>query len=389
MSDVCKWIFATILLGALITSPTLIAQETVPNVSSSDEQPETTATDGSENPQPAAVTQESSSEATEPDRPSARPTLAELMKEFRSLEKFAKRLRVIEQQGVTFDSEKTQNSFGMERVGQLHRVGREFVTRGNHHEATVLAESKAGPSTEIEQRIHPDSGTSVSERIPEPAITSEVNDMPFVVAAWSPKSDAEKAISRLVLVFFQDKARRAVPAVLIRHGLETIALTTSPATIVPENIEHAIDRTFLEFFDRENVPTTYADFSTPDLVMHVAKEQLTSFQLENPVTLKSGDVLSAILMHGQADLEVTPYAARVTAVDQKTTWQLPSHGLNDEFIGLIQIDQRLPEGTPLFKDGQLAGITLLGARFMKDDVLGSYVVPASRILEVLQQLKIE
>ena len=77
-----------------------------------------------------------------------------------------------------------------------------------------------------------------------------------------------------MLVVFEDKARRAVSAVLIRHGLETIALTTSPATIVPESIAHAIDRTFLEFFDRENVPTTYSDYSTPDLVLHVAKEQL-------------------------------------------------------------------------------------------------------------------
>ena len=233
------------------------------------------------------------------------------------------------------------------------------------------------------------SGKSDSERTPEPAVVTSAEENAFPPPAWRPKSEAEKATSRLVLVFFQDKARRAVPALLIRHGNETIALTTGPATIVPENIEHAIDRTFLEFYDRENVPTTYADFSTPDLFLHVAKEQLTSFQLKNPVTLKTGDVLSAILMHGQADLEVTADAARITAVDQRTTWQLPSHNLNREFTGLFQIDKRLPEGTPLFKNGELAGITLLGTRFMKDDFPGSYVVSASRIVEVLQQLKIE
>ena len=255
--------------------------------------------------------------------------------------------------------------------------------------SSPVSETKAGPSTQLEPRIEPDSGTSVSELIPEPAFTSEENDTPFAITRWRPKSEAEKAIGRLVLVFFEDKARRAVPALLIQHGQETIALTAGPATIVPGNIEHAIDRTFLEFYDRENVPTTYADFSTPDLALHIAKEQLNSFRLDNPVTLKTDDRLSAILMHGQADFEVTADAARITAVDQKTTWQLPSHNLNREFTGLIQIDKRLPEGTPLFKDGELAGITLLGTRFMKDDVPGSYVVPASRIVEVLQQLKIE
>ncbi len=60
----------------------------------------------------------------------------------------------------------------------------------------------------------------------------------------------------------------------------------------------------------------------------------------------------------QADFEVTANAARAIAVDQKTPWILPSHSINREFTGLVQIDQRLPEGTPLFKDGELAGITL-------------------------------
>ena len=69
--------------------------------------------------------------------------------------------------------------------------------------------------------------------------------------------------------------------------------------------------------------------------------------------------------------------------------ELPSHNVTREFTGLVQIDQRLPEGTPLFKHGELARITLLGTRFMKEDVPGSYVVPASRTFEVLRQVKTE
>ena len=217
-------------------------------------------------------------------------------------------------------------------------------------------------------------------------------DDPFVrIRSWRPKSEAEKAIGRLVLVFFQDQARRAIPALLIKHGKDTIAVTTGPAEIVPENVGHAIDREFLEFRDGslvDEMATSSVDFPAPDLRFHLAKEHRTTFQLDKPAAVTSGDVLLA-LMQGQVDFEVTAKAARVIALDQKTTWQLPSHSIDREFTGLLQIDQRLPEGTPLFKDGDLAGITLLGTRFMKDDVPGSFVVPASRIVEVLQQLKTE
>ncbi len=186
------------------------------------------------------------------------------------------------------------------------------------------------------------------------------------------------------------KDHRMVPSVMVKHGERTLALTVGPATIVPDNTPHAIDRTFLEFYNRDDVPTEYSqELEFPDLRAYEAKESLTKFQLENPVTLELSDQLSAIINHGQSDFKVKTDAARVTAVEQSTIWELPSHNLTREFSGLIQIDQRLPEGTPLFKNGELAGITLLGTRFMKDDVPGSYVVPANRIFEVLRQVKTE
>jgi hypothetical protein len=213
-------------------------------------------------------------------------------------------------------------------------------------------------------------------------------DHSFVRGEFSPKSDAEKSIGRLVLVFANDVARRMVPALMVKHGERTLAMTVGPATIVPDDTPHAIDRTFLEFYNRDDVPTEYSqELEFPDLRAYEAKESLTEFQLENPVTVELSDQLSAIINHGQADFKVTSRAARVTALEQSTTWELPSHNVTREFTGLVQIDQRLPEGTPLFKDGELAGITLLGTRFMKDDVPGSYVVPASRIFEVLRQVE--
>lgn len=204
-----------------------------------------------------------------------------------------------------------------------------------------------------------------------------------------PVSDAEKAIARMVFVFFQDEARRAVPGLMIDHGTETLVLTSGSASIVPDGVGHAIDQTFLEFSGETDVEAEFFVTKTADIRFHRAKPGLTKFQLTEPVDLALGDSLSAIILSGQPNLRVTPKAARISALDQATTFSLATHKFRHEFSGLVQIDTRLPEGTPLFKNGQLAGITLLGTRFMKDDVPGSYVVPAGRIHEVLQQLKIE
>lgn len=216
-------------------------------------------------------------------------------------------------------------------------------------------------------------------------ISTESNAF-FPASSWRPRSDAEKAIARLVLAFNRDQTKR-VPAVMIQHGNKTIAVTAGPATIVPDDVPPAIDREFLEFYDRDDVATQYSNFSASDLHITIANENLTEFTLEDRVTLHAGDALTAILMHGQEDFEVTPDAARVTAVEQEATFELPSHNIKHQYTGLVQIDQRLPEGTPLFQNGKLAGLTLLGTRFMKDGVEGSYVVPASRIAEVVGELK--
>lgn len=246
--------------------------------------------------------------------------------------------------------------------------------------------SRRDPSTETQFN-----DPNAASRSNLQGVTGEATaDHSFFREESPPKSDAEKSVGRLVLVFADDAARRMVPALMVKHGERTLALTVGPATIVPDNTPHAIDRTFLEFYNRDDVPVEYStEFEFPDLRMYLAKESVSAFQLENSATVELSDHLSAIINHGQADFKVTPRAARVTALEQSTTWELPSHNVTREFSGLIQIDQRLPEGTPLFKNGELAGITLLGTRFLKDDVPGSYVVPASRIFEVLQKLKLE
>ncbi len=62
-----------------------------------------------------------------------------------------------------------------------------------------------------------------------------------------PATEAERAIARLVLVYFEDRSRRAVPAVLMNAGSRTLVVTTGPAVVIPDGTEPAIDRAFLSF----------------------------------------------------------------------------------------------------------------------------------------------
>ncbi len=308
---------------------------------------------------------------------------------------------------IATDTRKTAESSGnvspferleLKRIGGYWKVSKLISDKALREVAALLAvsdstDTKPPASKEGPNQSAIPSDVSGPETITPPA--DPVVSGPVAVEATvsdntqPPVSDTEKAIARMVFVFFQDEARRAVPGLLIDRGSETLVITVGPASIVPDGVAHAIDRSFLEVAGEPSVETMIFDTKTADIIIARAKAGLTTFQLKEPVLLEIGDSLSAIQLQGRQQLRVTPNAARITAMNQSTTFELESHRFLHEFSGLVQIDQRLPEGTPLFKDGQLAGITLLGTRFMKVDVPGSYVVPAGRIHEVLQQLKPE
>jgi hypothetical protein len=54
---------------------------------------------------------------------------------------------------------------------------------------------------------------------------------------------------------------------------------------------------------------------------------------------------------------------------------------------LVEVDRSLPEGTPLFKAGKLAGLVLLGSRFLGETSNKSYVVPVDRIAALCSRLE--
>lgn len=205
-----------------------------------------------------------------------------------------------------------------------------------------------------------------------------------------PKTAAEKAIARLVLVFFRDQSRRAIPGILVDAGSETCVVTAGPAGIIPEGAPHAVDRTFLEFPNRPPVEAVYQPQSTKELFVYRTQQKLTDYQPSESVSLAVGDELAAMYPGSSQQLRVTPQAARIVSFNNQAELKLPplTNGMH-RFEGLVQLDRSLPEGTPLFKEGQLAGLTLLGTRFLGKKAQKSYMLPIERIAAFCRDLKFD
>ena len=187
-------------------------------------------------------------------------------------------------------------------------------------------------------------------------------------------------MATLELVFYRDKSRRVLPAVTFISGAETFVITTGPATIVPDGTPHAIDWAFLlQVNETRPIAAEYDPRSTAELFVYRADGKFSSFRLKDSVTVAVGDSLSAISKLAPDGWVVNPSAATVTSLDAKVDFKLQDRKVHHKFSKLIAIDKSMPEGTPLFKGGRLAGITLLGTRFLGKDAGRSYVVPAERI----------
>jgi beta-lactamase regulating signal transducer with metallopeptidase domain len=201
--------------------------------------------------------------------------------------------------------------------------------------------------------------------------------------ARGPELDDENAVATLELVFFQDRSRRPLPAIVTTSDGETLAVTAGPATVVPDGTPHAIDRAFLTIAGKPPIEVIYDKrrSNTEFCVYRIAGE-LTSYRLKAPVHVAVGDSLSAIIRNGAGGWRVVPKSATVTGFDRKAELKFADHRFHHKFANLIEVDRKLPEGTPLFKDGRLVGLTLLGSRFVGGQAERSYVVPAERILAV-------
>jgi hypothetical protein len=204
-----------------------------------------------------------------------------------------------------------------------------------------------------------------------------------------PESEDEKAAAKLELVFFQDRSRRVLPAIAFSSGGETFVVTAGPATVVPDGTPHAIDRAFLEIDGQPPVQVDYDRRSSAELIVYRAAGEHAKRSPKAAAPLAVGDSLAAISERGPKGWRVIPATVKVTALDRTADLDLRDRNFRHEFKKLVEVDRALAEGTLLFKDGKLAGITLLGDRFAGKGAKQSYVVPVDRVVEFCAKLEKE
>ncbi len=204
-------------------------------------------------------------------------------------------------------------------------------------------------------------------------LADEVKDNPM-----PPTSAAEQAVGRLVLVFFQDQARRAVSGLLVDSSEGALFVTAGPACIVPDGMPPAIDRAYLELSGKPAMHAGYDPHSTPELFLYHVPGVASRYKVDAFAAAAVGDVLSAVTPNHKGELRVSPKAAVITAL-QRTSQLKLYDGKVHTFRDLIQLDRKLPEGTPLMLDGQLVGITVLGTRFVERGENKSFAVTAATI----------
>ena len=98
-----------------------------------------------------------------------------------------------------------------------------------------------------------------------------------------------------------------------------------------------------------------------------------------------GDVLTAVSRN--TDSVIVAKLTTVVEVGRQFDFKIAT--AQHQYENLFEVDSLLREGTPLFKEGKLAGITLLGQRFLGEGTNKSYVVPAERLLAICQKLDAE
>jgi beta-lactamase regulating signal transducer with metallopeptidase domain len=205
-------------------------------------------------------------------------------------------------------------------------------------------------------------------------------------ALHAPGTGAERAVVSLVLVFCQDRARRAIDGVMVNAGDHTLIFTTSSACVVPEGIPPAIDSAFLERRGKPAVDALYDPRSNAEIFVYRTVGGLTSYQFADSPTVGVGDALDAITSKGPGEMRVISHAATVRATDREAEVNI-SGGVVHHFKSLLQIDRGFPEGTPFFKDGKFVGMTVVGTRFLHNDPNRCYLVPVERMAALDRTIK--
>ena len=197
------------------------------------------------------------------------------------------------------------------------------------------------------------------------------------------------------VVFFQDLSRRTIPILVVDVAGETLAITTGPASVIPDGTGHAIDANFLHPVqqpgDQAAISCDYHNGSTSELFAYHTRTGLKSSPLPKAVVINVNDSLSAVMVDADGRPKFVKDATTVKDLQGKAEWDTPTN-LHFKSQDLIVVDHSLHEGTLLYKGEELVGITLLGTRFIagkkpnRSDANTSYVVPVGRIAALIAKL---
>lgn len=195
-------------------------------------------------------------------------------------------------------------------------------------------------------------------------------------------------VARLELTFFDNRTRRIIPALLVDVGWGTVAVTAAPATLTPADLPPAINRIMLLVPGQAKVEVDYlVEYSTPELFFCYTpmkfsvplREQTVEPSLNMPVV---GDT-------SQLTLPSLASGGHITKLEQSTKrvispWDKQQHIFRD----LAVVEPMFPSGTPLFHDGKVAGISLMPVGEDPAVDLGSFVVPAASIQELIAKIRV-
>ena len=174
---------------------------------------------------------------------------------------------------------------------------------------------------------------------------------------------------------------------LVRKNDETFAVTAGSATVVPHGTPPAIDRMYVEVPGHPPVAANYVQQPSQELAVYRLQQNVPASELRNVARVTNGDSLAAIEPSSSPRTLLFPDHVRVTGTDQQGHLNLEDHNVHHHFEGLFEVNKSLNEGTLLFKDGQFAGVTLLGSRFLKEKS-ASLVLTADEVVEALKDVQL-
>jgi beta-lactamase regulating signal transducer with metallopeptidase domain len=239
-------------------------------------------------------------------------------------------------------------------------------------------------------RVRGDALVEASSSRPARTVVTKSVDVDDSVNLRAPNSLAEKAVANLVLVFFQDRARRAVNGIVLDAGDHSLIFTPTTAGLVPDDLPPAVDSMFLERAGKPPVDAPFDPHSNSEIHVYRAKGHLSSYQFPEAPTVAVGDALDSIESRPTAlrhigQIEVRKHTATVRAVNQEASITI-RHSHVRTFSSLIEVDCGFPEGTALFKDGKLVGMTIVGTRFLENNRNRSYLLPVERMAALYRSI---